>query len=188
MSKLSLVALIACAVSIPSAMAKPFVPHNSGTVYFEGKVFHNSCRVENNGDINVTLSPILNTKINKDKAEQVQKFRIKVTECYIDKVWVPKLSWDNSTWTTTSDGYLKNTIIGGSNASLVLQDNEGVQINLRSKNEKQFPLSLNNNREGQILEYAFQVGYIKSKDIFLPGPIRAGAVKAQATFSITYDL
>jgi len=184
MSKLSLVALIACAVSIPSAMAKPLVS-NTGTVHFKGEVFKNSCKVENNGKVEVTLSPILNTKINKDTAEQRQGFKIKVTECHIDDTWVPKLSWDKNL-ISTSEGYLKNTIHGGSNAALVLQDNTGKRIDLRNPTDRYTPLSSGNNRGSQSLEYAFQVGYIKSKDTVLP--ITAGAIKAQATFSITYDL
>ncbi|MEG2432002.1 MAG: fimbrial protein [Acinetobacter sp.] len=189
MSKLSLVALIACAVSIPSAMAKHVGPQNTGTVYFEGKVFHNSCKVENKGNINVTLNPILNTKINDGEAEQIQKFSIMVKDCYIDENWTPQLSWVNNSALTTSEGYLKNTLfLTGSNAALVLKDNGGKNINLRTTTQKYPPLKLSKSRDNQTLEYAFQVGYIKSKDIFLSGPIRSGVIQTQATFSITYDL
>lgn len=189
MSKLSLVALIACAVSIPSAMASPWGSPNTGTVHFKGEVFKNSCKVENKGKAEVTLSPILNTKINTATAEQRQGFKIKVTECHIDENWVPKLSWErNSKLTSTSEGYLRNIISGGSNAALVLQDDKGTPINLRNPTDRYLPLSSSNNRGSQVLEYAFQVGYIRSTDTPSFMPITAGAIKAQATFSITYDL
>ncbi|AWS95339.1 type 1 fimbrial protein [Citrobacter sp. CRE-46] len=181
MSKLSLVALIACAVSIPSAMAFGD-PH--GYVNFKGSVLPNSCKIENQGYKEVQLSPVINTLVNKDAPVQVKKFSIKVKDCYMDENLIPRLSWGKNSH-ITNDGYLKNTLMIGSNAALRLETTEGKVIDLSHGENKFDPDSKFLSKDKTSLDYTFQVGYIKSKETNLP--IIPGGVKAQAHYSITYN-
>ncbi|QBX82027.1 fimbrial protein [Citrobacter tructae] len=188
MSKLSIVTLIACAVSIPSAMAqKWFNGDPKGNIVFNGTVLANSCKIENSGYKNVTLNPVINTRVNSQSPEQIKEFTIKVTDCHIDEYSIPKLSWGKNYFVTT-DGYLKNNIIfGGSNAALALQDKNGTNIDLSKDNNKFDPERTHHSEGKQFLEYKFRVGYIRSSDTPSFMRITPGSVQMQANYRITYN-
>lgn len=185
MSKLSLVALIACAVSIPSAMAFD-LPGGGGnnptaTVHFNGYVFTNSCRVENQ---NVKLSNVLNKKINKNTPQQLQDFSITVTDCDTNGNQAPVLSWLPRSAIITSEGYLQNKtpITGPGNVALALQSNKGEPI-LLNQTQRTFNPDIST-VDTNALTYSFKVGYIKTG--YENFHVRPGPVTASVSYSISY--
>lgn len=194
MSKLSIVMLIACAVSIPSAIAfggggSGGGNHNSdskGTVNFFGSVFANSCKIEHGDkDKDVHLETVLNTKIKSDSPEQLKEFHITVRDCETHGNYVPKLAWGMNA-NLTSKGYLANTAHNGAeNVALVLQDRNGANIDLNKSGNRFEPDSSPKGGSHDAISYSFKVGYIKDDDS--RSTVTAGVVKAQADYSITYD-
>ncbi|RFU91889.1 MULTISPECIES: fimbrial protein [Citrobacter] len=190
MSKLSLVTLIACTVSIPSAMAfGGFGPglESHGKVTFTGQVFANSCKiVSGDKDKHVKLNPVLNTLIKKTNTVQVQGFSIQVTDCFIHEKAVPKLAWGKGN-ILTDDGYLKNTSLNGAiNVALLLSDSKGNKINLHDNDLRFEPEKNYIKGDISILTYKFNVGYIMPSKTFILDRATAGSVSAQANYSITY--
>ncbi|MEG2399857.1 MAG: fimbrial protein [Citrobacter sp.] len=186
MSKLSIVTLIACAVSIPSAMAIGNIgyhPNNNGTVNFSGHVYSNSCTISNGDDKKqVNLSPVLNTRVDDKVGAQFQQFNIQVKNCYVHEKLVPKLVW-GKTNSLPGSGYLENKDKNGAkNVALVIRDRNDRHINLN--NGYGFEPEKNNIlHNNPTLTYKFSVGYIKK---FSFHDVTSGPVTSQANYSITY--
>lgn len=190
MSKLSIVMLIACTVSIPSAMAIGGIEHGAdpqGKVHFSGQVFANSCKiVSGDRDKHVKLNPVLNTLIKKSNPVQLQEFNIQVTDCFIHENAVPKLAWGKGN-ILTDDGYLKNMSHNGArNVALLLRDSHGKNIDLNNNDLRFEPENNYIKDDKPILTYKFSVGYIMPSKIFAWENATAGPVSAQANYSITY--
>lgn len=190
MNKLSIVTLIACAVSIPSAMAfGGGHPHGDpkGKVNFSGHVYSASCKIAT-GDQNkhVKLNPVLRNKVNEYRAEQLQTFTIQVKDCYTHEKLIPKLSWINN-GQLTNQGFLKNMEANGAkNVALVLKDSNGKDIDLKDNSKRFEPEKYQVTGHKPTLTYKFSVGYIKPRESHLWDVVTAGPVSAQANYSITY--
>ncbi|WP_264859393.1 fimbrial protein [Citrobacter freundii] len=190
MSKLSIVTLIACAISMPSAMAASENAHYlnpQGKVNFSGHVYSGSCKIAT-GDENkqVKLNPVLNTLVNKLSATQLQPFSIQVNDCYIHEKLVPKLVWNDNTL-LTAQGYLKNTANNGAeNVALILKDSKGRSIDLHNENAQFEPEKDYLKGDKPTLTYKFSVGYIIPFESPVLARVKPGPVSAQANYSITY--
>jgi type 1 fimbria pilin len=187
MNKVSIIALLTCSMTIPTALAEINIltPSNSGKVNFSGFILTNSCRVEiNDKDKHVRLPPQKTSVLSDTIAQSITPFTISVKDCPSYGHWGPKLVWEPDFSLLTRNGYLKNRSYNGAEnvALVILHGKEKVNL----KDRKRFSSDRRNSdfHDGQ--KYHFEVGYIIAHDSNDKRGVTSGPVTAQASYRITY--
>lgn len=165
------------------------------TVYFNGYVLENSCKISYEGTngqtVQLPLTQQSDWAMGSSVSNKKKAFAIKLTECACDadlKNYTEPDVYRKISWTVTSPTWVSKT--GSSTLSLIKNTGNAsnVSIYLKDTDSSNPDVDANNYKfrassaDGDV--YNFEAGYAKTNNSLAAG---AGSVSGQSAFTIVYE-